>query len=116
MPEGSSVLTVGSLAEELSHTCFCWVPNIGNAGDALIALGTFHFFDRLGLQPGICSQSDVAAINDFDLVLFGGGGNLVPYYKSGIEFLRFAARLGKQIVVLPHTTFGYESALIEIDD
>lgn len=106
--------TLESLVAELKAQPFCWVANAGNAGDALIALGTFHFFDRYGLTPTLVRQSELEKIRAFDLIVFGGGGNLIPNYSDGITFLEYAAALGKQIVVLPHTTFGRESELIKL--
>lgn len=111
-------MTLGSLVDELRRTQrVCFVPIGGNAGDAVIDLGTFHFFDRHGLPfPTLVPQSEKVRIKEFDLVIFNGGGNLVRHYEDGINLLRYAVGLGKQVVVFPSSTFGYEKILVGMAD
>lgn len=83
-------------------------PNGGNAGDSLIAAGTYQLFRRLGLQPTfINDKADVAG----KTVILAGGGNLVPLY---VEMRRVIERFQKsaaRIVILPHTIRGNEDLL-----
>jgi exopolysaccharide biosynthesis predicted pyruvyltransferase EpsI len=111
----SAALTLAELATELRNKRSCFVANPGNAGDALITLGTYHFFDQLGTTPLIgVPVAKKETIKEFDLVIYGGGGNLVPFYGDAFNFLEYAVRLEKQVVVLPHTICGREAALVEM--
>lgn len=95
----------------------CVISNPGNAGDALIALGTLHYFDAVA--PGkveFIPGWDMSNIKNYDVIFYSGGGNLVPYYNYGIEFIQRAIELRKEIIILPHTTFGYEDLLIKMKD
>jgi exopolysaccharide biosynthesis predicted pyruvyltransferase EpsI len=38
----------------------CYVPNVGNVGDALIASGAWQFFDAIGLRPRIVHATRVS--------------------------------------------------------
>jgi exopolysaccharide biosynthesis predicted pyruvyltransferase EpsI len=105
-------LGLDSIVDEIARSRTCIIMNPGNAGDALIALGTFHWLDRLGLHPTILSFANLDYAKDFDLIVYGGGGNLVPMYGTALTAIDYAARLGKQVAVLPHTIFGCEDALL----
>ncbi len=50
-----------------------YVANPGNAGDAAIALGTFHLFDRVGIDYRILRPDNLPALEG-KTILFGGGG------------------------------------------
>jgi exopolysaccharide biosynthesis predicted pyruvyltransferase EpsI len=90
-----------------------FIPNPGNAGDALIAHATRQLFDRLGL--------DYLWVNDYRrldprerVVVYGGGGNLVPLYHDASRALRWAAGRAKRVLVLPHTISGHEELLADL--
>lgn len=90
-----------------------YVPNEGNAGDALIAAGSFQFFDDLGLQVRHARVRDIRA---GDAVIYGGGGNLVPEYKSCQWFLeRCLAANVDSALVMPQTIRGHEALLARLD-
>ena len=87
-----------------------YIPNPGNAGDALIAHATRQMFDRLNL--------DYEWVNDyrsFDprgrVVIYGGGGNLVPLYAVASEALRWADGRARRLILLPHTVSGHEELI-----
>lgn len=83
-------------------------PNPGNAGDSLIAAGTYQAFRRTGVRGRTIDDSaDVSG----KTVLLGGGGNLVPAYaemRRAVE--RFQGSAGR-LVILPHTIRGNEDLL-----
>lgn len=92
---------------------FKYVPNQGNAGDALIACGTSQFFDDCGLSPEYVATADVEA---GDRVVYAGGGNLVPEYNNCQRFLeRCLAVDVARVLVLPHTIRGHEALLARLD-
>jgi len=92
----------------------CYVPNIGNAGDALIASGTWQLFDTLGLQPRVVSP---ALISEGASVIYAGGGNLTPDYQNCARFLRQCMSVGvKEAIVLPHTIRGHVKLLEQLDE
>ena len=63
----------------------CYVPNVGNVGDALIASGAWQFFDAIGLRPRIVHATRVSKGAS---VIYAGGGNLTPFYQNCARFLR----------------------------
>jgi exopolysaccharide biosynthesis predicted pyruvyltransferase EpsI len=92
----------------------CYVPNIGNAGDALIASGTWQLFDTIGLRPRVVSA---ALISEGASVIYAGGGNLTPDYQNCARFLRECISVGvKEAVVLPHTIRGHAQLLEQLDE
>jgi exopolysaccharide biosynthesis predicted pyruvyltransferase EpsI len=92
----------------------CYVPNIGNAGDALIASATWQLFDTIGLQPRVVSA---ALISEGASVIYAGGGNLTPHYHNCARFLRRCMSVGvKEAVVLPHTIRGHAQLLQQLDE
>lgn len=87
-----------------------FIPNPGNAGDALIAHATRQMFDRLGL--------DYVWVNDFwrfdprgRVIVYGGGGNLVRQYADASRALRWADGNAKRLILLPHTVGGHDELL-----
>lgn len=83
-----------------------YVPNGGNLGDNLIASATLQQFERVGLSwTFLHGQRQTVSAND--LLVYGGGGSLVPEYTGGIDCLRGLARLPAPVVVLPQTVRGH---------
>ena len=84
-----------------------YVPNPGNAGDFMIAHGTFQVFNDMGLNWRISKQKKWTD----ELLFYSGGGNLVGgMYDSCRDFL-IKNKDKNEIVVLPHTVAN-EDALI----
>lgn len=91
-----------------------YIPNPGNAGDALIAAATWQLFDMLGLPVRSGGRRDVRAD---DVVLLGGGGNLVPLYGDMARALEACLTAGvREAVLLPHTVRGHEALLGQLDE
>jgi exopolysaccharide biosynthesis predicted pyruvyltransferase EpsI len=82
-------------------------------GDALIATGTKMAFDSMGIkfQPSaLINQSPDAVL------VYAGGGNLVPYYNNCSKFLSVMVRYPNPVVLLPHTVFGHIDLIKKLDD
>lgn len=91
-----------------------YVPNEGNAGDALIAAGTWQFFDDMGLAPAYAKVRD---IRRGDALIYAGGGNLVPEYAGASRFLERCLEVGvASVLVMPHTIRGHEALLARLDE
>lgn len=83
-------------------------PNGGNAGDSLIAAGTYQAFRRTGLRPTFVNDSaDVAG----KTVILAGGGNLVPLYVEMRRVIEKFQHSAARLIILPHTIRGNEDLL-----
>ena len=92
----------------------CYVPNVGNVGDAIIASGAWQFFDAIGLQPRIIHATRVSKGAS---VIYAGGGNLTPFYQHCANFLHQCMAVNvKEAVVLPHTIRGHATLLRQLDE
>ncbi len=92
----------------------CYVPNLGNAGDALIASGTRQLFDAIGLRARAVSAARLAKGAS---AIYPGGGNLIPDYPDCARFLRQCISVDvKEAVVLPHTIRGHADLLRQLDE
>lgn len=83
-----------------------FMPNGGNLGDNLIASATLQQFERAGL-PWTFLRGQRQTVRANDLLVYGGGGSLVPEYTGGIDCLRGLAGLPAPVVVLPQTVRGH---------
>ena len=91
-----------------------YVANEGNAGDALIAAGTWQFFDDMGVNP---PYAQVRQIKAGDAPIYSGGGNLVNEYMTCARFLeRCLAVDVAEAMVMPHTIRGHEKLLKRLDE
>ena len=61
-----------------------FVPNPGNAGDSLIALGTYHLLKKIGINYVNGNWYDEYENSE---ILFGGGGNLIGIYQNCEQFI-----------------------------
>lgn len=88
---------------------WCYLPNPGNVGDALIHAGTVAALDRASVRwEQVGDDDDVVGRS----VFIGGGGNLVPAYdhmSSAIH--RLLDMRPSRIVVLPHGIRGHDDVL-----
>ncbi|MCC5831118.1 MAG: polysaccharide pyruvyl transferase family protein [Phycisphaeraceae bacterium] len=111
----TSVHDFTELETRLTATCrnagvHLW-PNPGNAGDAVIAAATWRMLADLDITP---KNGDIA---NGDVVLLGGGGNLIPHYRDMRTFLQRALDSpAAHIILLPHTVGGHEDLLTRLDD
>jgi hypothetical protein len=88
--------------------------NNGNAGDSLIAAATFQLFRRIGLRPRLLDHLYRGARTEGAVVLYSGGGNLVPFYSGARRFIAAHHRRARRLVLLPHTVVGHEDLLAEL--
>jgi exopolysaccharide biosynthesis predicted pyruvyltransferase EpsI len=79
------------------------VPNNGNVGDALIHAATLQVLERMGVACRIVSGDERQR---GDVLLLGGGGNLVDRYGHLLPRLERLHDRFEDVVVLPHTIFG----------
>ena len=86
-------------------------PNPGNGGDALIAQATFQLFRECRVRYRVIGPRD--DLKDRVLV-YGGGGNFVPYYRPCSDFVRAHHRDAKKLVLFPHTIDDHEGLLREL--
>jgi exopolysaccharide biosynthesis predicted pyruvyltransferase EpsI len=89
-----------------------YFPNPGNAGDSLIAAGTYQALRRAGIRFSILQPGQNVTGRT---VFLGGGGNLVPLYRECRDVLEAVLPSAGRIVVLPHTIRGNEDLLAHID-
>lgn len=100
---------IAHIARRLSNGGHCYfMPNGGNLGDCLIASATIQAFEKAGI-PWSLIRGKRQSVRPSDLLVFGGGGSLVPLYEGGIECVESLQRLGAPVVVLPQTVRGNEA-------
>lgn len=104
-----SAVNVGEFLAGLPGEELLFHPNRGNAGDALIALATCQLFRRGGIPFRLVSNDQFESTGR--LVLYGGGGNLVPLYTDAARFLQRHGASAKRLILLPHTVAGHEALL-----
>ena len=84
-------------------------PNPGNAGDSLIACATFQLFEEFGIPYRLFDDSSFDPAGK--VVVFGGGGSLVPEYRAAWQFVERYHQAAKKLVILPQTISGHEDLL-----
>lgn len=89
-----------------------YIPNIGNAGDSLIAFGTLQVFDELGLNYTIGNYT-IKYTNK--LLFYAGGGNLVGIYSNCKSFFK-NNMYDNTIVLLPHTIKDEDTLIKSFND
>lgn len=103
------------LINSLRNKKVAYCANRGNAGDALIWYGTICLFKKLGISYfPYASAVEYGLLPTVDSVVFGGGGNFVPYYSECSKFLEKTMSLGKPILLLPHTVQGNQNFLARL--
>lgn len=106
------------LFESLRGKTVGYWPNIGNAGDSLIAASTYQLFSRYEISYEIITDPTKA----YDTALVGGGGALVPYYaRVRKEYNPFntvieLSKSSKKVIILPHTIRANEDFVRELSD
>ena len=80
-----------------------FLPNNGNLGDALIHAATLQVLERLGVGWRVVSGDKSER---GDVLLLGGGGNLVDRYDHLLPRLQRLHDRFEDVVILPHTIFG----------
>lgn len=96
------------LPKLIGDSNFIFIPNPGNAGDSLVNLGAKHVFQSLNWNR--YRDDDYGKVFDNEILIYGGGGNLVGLYDQCETFLKNNAKKNK-IIVLPHTIKDVDSLL-----
>ncbi|AWB26150.1 polysaccharide pyruvyl transferase family protein (plasmid) [Methylobacterium currus] len=104
---------VGSALADYKNEELIYFPNRGNAGDSLIALGTYNFFSKIGVKWTL--MDDDTSIDNRILVI-GGGGNLVPLYNTVSDLIAKSIGRVKKLILLPHTIRGHKDLILRMDD
>lgn len=89
------------LLENIRNEKIYFYPNPGNAGDSLIAAAEYIMFKKLGVDFDVIDNNEMIPLGV--IVIYGGGGNLVPPYPNARNFLSKIYNTAKKIIVLPHT-------------
>lgn len=84
-----------------------YIPNPGNAGDSLIAMGTMQVLNELGIKwrMGVYNKTYKG-----EIIFYGGGGNLIWRYKCCKMFLENNSE-HNSIVILPQTVSKVDDTL-----
>ncbi|QIG77854.1 polysaccharide pyruvyl transferase protein [Rhizobium phage RHph_TM61] len=88
--------------------------NDGNAGDSVIAVGTYQTFDKYDIEYSAYNKPR-AHKQTSDTLFIAGGGNLVNYYPNGERAIKEGMKKYDKIIVLPHSIRGKEELLKKMD-
>jgi exopolysaccharide biosynthesis predicted pyruvyltransferase EpsI len=98
---------VALIADRLKIGGRClFMPNGGNLGDCLIASATIQAFEKAQI-PWAFIRGLRNTVQPSDVLVYGGGGSLVPFYEGGIQCVESLKQLGAPVVVLPQTIQGH---------
>lgn len=89
------------------------MPNPGNAGDSLIALGAYTLFDQLKIEVEI---GDYNSSYPDRTVVYGGGGSLIDNYPEASDFICRNHPICKTFVLLPSTVRSFEDMISDMGD
>jgi exopolysaccharide biosynthesis predicted pyruvyltransferase EpsI len=96
-------IAIGDLLAPLAGRDVAILPNNGNLGDVLIHAATLEVLERARVRPRIVSGD---LDEKGDVLLVGGGGNLIDRYDHLRSRLRRLHRRFEEVVILPHTICG----------
>ncbi|OHB75174.1 MAG: hypothetical protein A2W31_05720 [Planctomycetes bacterium RBG_16_64_10] len=88
--------------EPLTGRRIGYVRPYGNVGDALIDWATRQLFAEFHIDWEICDPNADRA-EDFDELVFGGGGNMGTRYRNNWELRSRVLALGLPVTVLPQS-------------
>ncbi len=77
----------------------------GNYGDSFIWHGTKILLSELNISE---NYVELDSLKSNEALFIDGGGNFVDYYTDTRNFLVKKCDLYREIVILPHTIFGYK--------
>lgn len=95
-------MTVKQLLKNIQDEKVWYCPNPGNAGDALIATGTFQMLESLDIEYTTIHRKQNINLED-EIVIYGGGGSFTPRYGHVKEFIEKYRRQVKRLIVLPQS-------------
>lgn len=90
-----------------------YVPMPGNAGDSLITHSTYQFFTQENVRFEVGHYTHTYPNR---IVIYSGGGNLVPLYHEAIDSIARNHSVCKKLIVLPHTIHAYAEVLSTLGD
>jgi hypothetical protein len=114
--DGIEVSNVAAFLKDLLTEEFDYLPNPGNAGDALMAKATFDLFEHLNLQYRSIENDrfgDPDNLSRRTLVLSGGGNFSEGGYNSYATLLARVHHHARRVIVLPHTISGNANLLAQ---
>lgn len=85
-----------------------FMPNGGNLGDNLIAAAIIQKFEKKKLSWSLFTGGS-PSMSDKDILIYGGGGSLVPLYQGGVDCINYLKRFNRPIVVFPQTVRGHSA-------
>lgn len=88
--------------------------NNGNAGDSLIAAATFQVLRNAGVRCRPLEHRYRGPKTRDAIVLYSGGGNLIPLYEGARNFIAAHHRRARRLILLPHTIEGNTDLLGEL--
>lgn len=97
----------------LSGKHVAFFPKSGNAGDGFIAHATYVLFEKYNISYTSYSQDEIA---EDEIVLIGGGGNLIEGKYEDVARLIWQHRKNAKVVLLPHTIVGYTEIIAETNN
>ncbi len=99
--------------KSISGKNVAFFPKSGNAGDGFIAYATYTLFKKYNISFTSYSQDEIV---DEEIVLIGGGGNLIEGKYEDVARIIWHHRNNKKVVLLPHTIVGYKEILAETNN
>lgn len=103
---------VDELLGEYNGKHVVYLPNPGNAGDSLIAVGTQQAFSRHNISFHLLEENTPIFGSH---VILGGGGNFVPLYNDTRRAIENLLGRAERIIILPQTVRGNEDLLQLLD-
>lgn len=111
-PHGHDYTDLARCFDRFRGEDLVFVPNPGNVGDALINLGTYQLFRRLGMAPEIGTRSETYPDR---VLVVGGGGGLVGAHPGTDAFLRRNHPVCRALILLPQTVRAYPDMIAAMD-
>lgn len=93
-----------------------FIPNSGNAGDALIAAATFQFFERHGVKYTVREMGHIPS--GAATILLSGGGWLYRHYRSyWVDYFKaLQGRDDLRVIILPCSMYEIDEEAPLIDE
>lgn len=99
--------------KSLSGKHVAFFPKSGNAGDGFIAHATYKLLEKYNISYTSYSQDEIV---EDDIVLIGGGGNLIEGKYEDVARIIWQHRKNAQVILLPHTIVGYADIVAETNN
>ncbi len=112
-PHGHDFEALAECLRGFAGETLVFVHNPGNAGDNLINLGTYCLFERLGVAYEYGSNLETYPDR---VVVYSGGGCLVPHYPGADTFFRNNHPVCKAMILLPHTVRAHGDMIAAMDE